>query len=451
MANFDFNAKPLMTRSDLQRAHQLIQGLTPDERAYFIACTDIFHDGQYNVMGRPSSSTQLQNTLTFNGSLTLTASNFPNLTPGARWDLNVISLPFLTGIQYCEAIDNGYFVTPLTDPPSTGGYLGGVTSFAADTATSNIFDTLDAPVSLNLNKFLYPQWVETASNQLIRPFYQVLSVGMECINATPDLYRGGTVIRYRVPTQGRAAILPMSNSFHNQFPRAVNEELFCYPLPPQSAQYASQFPDSVIDEAENGSYQMHTLQDQVSDYYIASGARVAMIRPQLGGEPATWNTLMSVSPWNGAYSNDPPLVRGDLDIVGSYFQGLDPNSVITIRYRAIISTVPSAADASLLSLAKMSPPMNAQLDELISLVQTDFLPGVRASMNPGGEWWGSVLTLVSKNASKVGKKLGGKTGQDIGQLVGDAVGLIPKGKKIKKKKKAVVKAQSKARPQTVTK
>lgn len=261
--------------SDTDFANRILSSLTDDERGYFIACTDIFHDKQYNVNGRPSVSSQLQNTVVLNLTKTVTAADFGQT---GNWDVNITSLPFITTQVMTGVIDTGYTVEPASSPslPSIGGvtFVGGATGVDLPYVGSAAAQF----TNLNADLAIYPQWNGSSTVPIARPYYQILSIGLEIINATPELYRGGNVIRYRVPTQGRAVPIsiwnPISPTQYANWPLQARENFRCYPLPPSSAALASQYPDSIIDEAVEGSYQMHTLQDDVSDFSAAGNERV---------------------------------------------------------------------------------------------------------------------------------------------------------------------------------
>lgn len=426
-----------MSLSRNTSAHDLLSQFTPDENAYFIACTDVFHDKQYNVIGRPSASSQLQNCVTLNLSRTFVCTDF-GLPTTDNWDLNLISLPFITTQIMTSSSDYGFEVSPATGASPVA--WGGITAFAAPSGTPVLPYTNSSRVkTLNANDALFPQYDGSAETPVQRVYYQILSIGYEAINATPELYRSGTVIRYRVPTQGRSVPLAVSEqeTFAESFPIRARESVRCFPQPPFSSSLATQYPDSVLDEAVKGTYAMHTLQDQVSDFYMAGNDRVFFSAPSLTAVGAA-NSFISASIFQTGIDYDPPLVRGDFDMVGSYFTGLSPQSVIQIRYRIILSLVPSSSDSYLSSLAKMSPPENTKLDRLVSLVQNEFLPGIPVGMNPKGEWWRVVLNGVAKVAPKLGHELGGKPGKLIGQgaqqLLQQAAGKKPPKNKNKNKK-----------------
>lgn len=257
------------------------------------------------------------------------------------------------------------------------------------------------PITLNCDKFVYPninpgQIVPEVS----RKFYEILSIGIEIWNTTPELYKGGSLVRYRVPTQGRRQSLCVSGTGLGFDPRTPRDEYYCYPMPPSTVSLATQFPDSIVTAASKGSYQMHTIQDQVSDFYMTGNDRV-FYAPSAAPLRQNGNSWISASKVNETIDYDPPLVRGDFDIVGSYFHGLSFETTLTVRYRVIVSMVPNSNDANLVSLAKVSPDYSPRLDEMISHIQGEFPPGVDVTMNPKGEWFQKVLGFGKKVLPKV--------------------------------------------------
>jgi hypothetical protein len=423
------------------RAEKLINSLTAEERAYFIACTDVFHDAPYSVIGRPSLSNQLQNTVVINLERTISQADFPAIPFGSVWDVNIVSFPFLTQQKLRTTIDNGYRVVQAN--PSTAQKWGGVTAFGVASGGPTIIPASNF-ISSNATKFFYPEFTDTITDDIPRLFYEVLSMGMEVINSTPALTRGGNVVRYRVPTQGRKAELYIEDAAAGLTDLSPRSTYYCYPLPPTTEALATQYPDSVIDKAEQGSYQMHTLQDAVSDYYMAGNAKVHFANPQTPA-PGGFNTWTSDTSFN-SYPTEPPLIRGDFDMVGSYFTGLSATTTLKIRSRYVVSLVPSSSDAALTSLAKVSPDYNPKLDQLISMIQADFTPGIESSMNGSGDWWRVVLRGVAKIAQPLGKALGGEAGEAIGGGVAGIANLATGDFKKKKTQKPKVQVTAKSTP-----
>jgi hypothetical protein len=398
--------------------------LTPAERAYFTACTDIFHDTPYSVDGRPSMSKQLQNTVVFNAERNVSISDFPLINQTTNWDLNLVSLPWITNAQFLRSYDTGFQVTAGPNQ----FVMGGITMFAASTGVPTIstLGLVANPITLTADQLIYGNLAPTAPE--LRTFYEVLAMGYEVYNTTPDLYLGGSLVRYRVPTQCRKENIPFIDSSGNYIPRFAN----VIPPLPGTESLATQYPDSVIDDAKSGTYQQHCIQDSVSDYKV-TGINLITMAPTF---PSTTQTNSFSSTTCFSYdANSNPVVIGDFDIVGTYFAGLSPQTSLKIRARWIVSTVPSSTtSASLVSLAKMSPPDNPKLTQLVSLVQNKLPPGVPIDMNPSGEWWAKVMKAVSVAAPLVGQEFG-PAGIATAQLVSSVADAVARKAKPKAKPK----------------
>lgn len=425
---------------DSSKFDKYYNSLSPDEKAYFIACTDIFHDTPYNVVGRPSSARQLQNCVVLNLEKNISQADFANVTPGAIWDCNVVSFPWITDLLFGSAIDYGSSIDANTthNPKS----MGGITCFAADGGNPTFGIDTNPTVRLTATELLYPQG--DGQNSL-RKFYEILAMGYEIYNTTPDLYVGGSLIRYRVPGQNRESGIQITASG-----RTLVLPVRCSPPIPSTESLATQYPDSVIDEAKKGSYQQHTIQDNVSDFRAAANL----------GELITASTVEPVAPpTDNCYVSQPlfvlstnsPAFHGDFDTCGTYFAGLPPQTTLKIRLRYIVSIVPSSTDASLVSLAKVSPPENVRLVQLISQIQNSFPPGVPVNMNPKGEWWKKVVKVLGAAAPAIGEAFAGKTGRDVGQMVQGITNTVASERTTRKPKASNPKGRPKAGPKGTAK
>ncbi len=403
---------------------QYFSQLNPEEQAYFIACTDIFHDLPYNVIGRPSMSRQLQNTVTLNLERTITKTDFPGL-PAGNWDVNMVSFPWITNVAFRTSVDFGSGIDNTVVVPANM-FVGGISCFAAGTGLPT-FSYLTTPnyITLAADSLLYPQGV---TNNSLVTFYEILAMGFEVYNVTPELYVGGSLVRYRIPTQNRTALRQIRGPASN-----VTTPVYGIPAIPTTESLATQYPDSVVADAKDGTYQQHAIQDAVSDFRMTENISMEItpitIAPAAPTDSNCWLTTATDS-----YVQIAPAYRGDFDIVGSYFAGLPEQTVLKIRYRVIVSTVPNSTNSQLVSLAKTSPPDNPLLTQLISQVQHQFPAGIPVSMNPKGEWWKKIVRKVAETAPAIGEHFGGKTGREAGDLVRKGTNLLLTSSSNKKKK-----------------
>lgn len=381
---------------------KFLASLDTAERNYFTVCTDLFTDDPKNLdlSGRPSLSNQLQNTVVLNLERTFSRADFGISTAYDSWDLHLASLPFYSRQIFSASNDDGYQVKASSAVPRTL-FFGGLTAWAAiPGGTTFQPDSLLSPAFMDLQPLLFPQWTTTMSAPLPRLYYEVLASGFEVRDVTPELLKSGSAVLYRLPTQNRKATLNVLDSVSGINSLSPRTEFKCIPMLPSTQSLANQIPSSVIFEVKEGSYQMNCIQDQVSDFYLSGNARIHLnpLTPPVADQGNSWT---SANTFSDAYDYNCPDISGDFDVVGWYASGLNPASKISVRYRVIVSTVPSPTNAQLMSLARVSPDANEKLNSLISHVQGQFPPGCPVSMNPKGEWWKEVVKIGKKVMPKV--------------------------------------------------
>jgi len=407
--------------------------LSDDERAYFIATTDIFHDKPYNVNGRPSLSNQLQNTVVLNMETTYTQSSFG--LSSTTWDLHLASLPFLTRQVFTSSNDDGYQVTASSANPKTLSF-GGLVAWPAFPGSSTFLpSSVLGPLFMDLQPTIFPDWDTNRSAPLARRYYEVLAIGFEVRDTTPELLKSGSAVLYRLSTQARKStlnILDAASGINSLSPRT---EFKFLPMIPSTQSLANQIPTSTILEVKEGSYQMNCIQDSVSDFYCTGNSRYHFtpLTPPVADIGNGWTSSNALS---DAYDYVCPDISGDFDIVGWYAAGLNSLASISVRYRVIVSLVPSPQDAQLVSLAKVSPDMNSKLDSLISHIQGEFPPGVPVSMNPKGEWFKEVLKIGKKVIPKAIPIVQDVMSGNYGAAVADGTKLISELTGVKKKANA---------------
>lgn len=403
------------------RAQKLLSNLTSDEQAYFIASTDIFHDVPYSCHGRPSKSRQRQVTVCYNLQKSLSLVDFPALNPALPWDVNIASFPFLTTEQMSAVVDNGIAITSPTSVQNIA--FGGISPVATQTGNTFIPSSTGVTAFLPTSGPLTVTSLQWPNYGLALPYerfqYEVISSGFEIVNTTPELYKGGSVIRYRVPDMANECII--RHQYTGGHTGTSNARLMA--LPPYTPALAMLYPDSVLAKAAEGTYQMHTRQRDSQKRYTDQGG-IVLNNPltDLVNGNSFASLVFCVPPATNSVNAGSPCIIGDLDQIGAYFTGLSPQTTLTIRYRVIISFTPCSLDSPLVALATESPPYNPKLDELISLVQMDLPPGVPCSMNAKGDWWKNILDTAVKFAPAVGAVFGPE-----GAAIGTALSMAGQG------------------------
>lgn len=395
----------------MSRAAKIFATLTPDEQAYFIASTDIFHDTPYSCHGRPSQSRVRQVTVTYNYEQNISISSFPSLNNTQPWDANFVSFPWVSTHSFTAVNDNGSIMVQPTN--ITFDNFGGLTSCATQTGTTW------TPASLGATSYLPPsgplsvtssQWPTYPVGPYERFQYEVISAGYEIVNTTPELYQGGALIRYRVPTGSMTGAI-VSSAFTGI------TQMNVFPLPPTTPSLAMLYPDSILDKASEGTYQMHTRQCD-SQRRFSGPDPIEVYSPTINALDGGSFVSKYIFTQASGVANSPVLLS-DFDTIGTYCTGLSPQTTLALRYRVIISFTPASYDATLVSLATESPPYNPKLDELISLIQMELSPGVPVHQNAKGDWWRTVLEYTAKFAPVMGATFGPQ-----GALIGSGLGAL---------------------------
>jgi hypothetical protein len=376
----------------------IFQKLTPEQRAAFTACTDPFHDTSIPLSGMPSSSSVKQTTMEINLTRTLTASTF-GVASGA-WDVNIALGPLLTSHAVCAVNDYGRHIEYKT--PERALFFGGLMCWGvAEGNTTFLPSSFGSPARLDIDNLLWPQIDTNPNTYISRQQYYVISSAFEVCNVTPNLYIGGSLVRYRVPTQGKLGALYRENptGVPVQNPTSARTMSTMMPLPPCRVSDALLFPGAHTDNAQAGTYSITTKQGHDAVYRFTDDGQVffdPIDPPSVAG-----NTWYSASGFNTSYDYTTPVVTGNNDMVGCYFYGLPFESILQVKLKVYISLIPNPGDGQLLLLAKDSPEYNPKLDQLISHVQHDFPAGVPFNMNPKGEWWKKVMSIGKKVAPSI--------------------------------------------------
>jgi len=254
--------------------------------------------------------------------------------------------------------------------------------------------------------------------------WRLLSTGLEVVNTTAMLYKGGSVTSYRSPScqiQGLTLSVPEIQSLVGQSVGLT---------PPANQQQAALYPNSKTWEAEKGVYLIATLQSNQNPLYCPL--------PGIGGimTPSSLGNLEDGDGWIGYF---PKIQMGHsmpsaacstlpFDVSGSVFGGLNNQTTLQITARYYIERHPTIADPDILVLARTPAPYDPVVLELYSRVLNELPVAVPVGENPLGEWFNDILDGVAEWAPKIGTFLGNAVpgAALIGKVVGTAAGAAHK-------------------------
>lgn len=255
--------------------------------------------------------------------------------------------------------------------------------------------------------------------------YRLIATGLEVVNTTASLYKGGAVTVYRSPCP-ETHFSGFTMDVTHDDPMKYLGTAKVGTLPPTIAADAALFPNSKTWGADEGCYLTGCMNSIENPYFTPT--------PGISGlmTPTSYSDMENGTGWVGYF---PKLFSGtengytDLsacttlwpwDITGGIFQGLNENSTMQVTVKYYIERHPSIAEPDLLVLSRNPCPYDPLVLELYARSMHELPVGVPVGMNPLGEWFNEVLDAVSTWAPEIGKAVGniipGAT------LVGNAVG-----------------------------
>lgn len=410
--------------------------VSPSGAAWLTNVLDPYHDAPIELMGIPDESANKTVIRQFESSVTISKASL-NLTTAGNWDVQVALLPVLYPLVLTPAVINQApsapgptCVTQIPEAPSQ--YLDTVTITAK--VGPNI---VSWPTTTDANNYLSntASFSRTGLNALngTADFAQIgpvrlVSAGVEIINNTPEQYIGGNVTVYRVNSnfdQKESTMIlsgPDTNIPGNLVGGRQKVRLVSLPLDSESDML--QLPHSQQWNAKDGAYligvhdtTMYTDFVQVTDCTPV----VCLNNTNLNGTyglvhtgaylPSYWDTS------NPQQLRNNPGVSAltSIQTCGAYFTGLSDQSTLTINLKVVVESIPDYTMFDVHS-ARVNAVADSNALELYSRAARLIPAGVPVYMNPMGEWFDSVMSIVGGVASKIGGILGGGAST---ALVGD--------------------------------
>lgn len=242
--------------------------------------------------------------------------------------------------------------------------------------------------------------------------YRLIATGLEVVNTTASLYKGGSVTCYRSPC-------PKSNltgKTINLSGGTITNSLGSFPvgvLPPSTEADAALYPNSRTWGAEKGIYLVGAMNSTDNPYFTPSPGISGLLSPTSSTQMETGTGWVAYLP--RILAADADASNADLsacstvwpwDISGAIFSGLNQNSTLQVTVRYYIERHPSIAEPDLLVLAKTPCPYDPMIQEIYARAMHQLPVGVPVGMNPLGEWFNEVLDAVATWAPELGSAVG---------------------------------------------
>lgn len=328
------------------------------------------------------------------------------LVAGETWDLHAAMLP----VPFTSVFSAEKFVeTSGLVSTNTAGLSDASASLVIKTSSSAIggddpLDPLKAAVAVGARQ-VYSYGVHAEGSQ-----HRVVAQGIELINTSAALYKGGAVYGYRIPADRTPIYWSHAVA---AVPAGEYLGVSCMTgMPPRKPSDLVNYGNTFEGPAADGAYVINAPDDSRNEPTGTLGGAV----------------VFSDGP--GWTDGNVVLTQGSGSLNGWCFSGvmatgLAQNSSFLIRFRTYLEVFPLPHDGnSLIRLTNPTIASNPVINETLSVILRDMPAGCPYTHNPLGEWFESIMESVEAIAPMVGGIFG-----PIGGLVGSGVSHLAKGAK----------------------
>lgn len=428
------------------------KSITQEGMEWLITATDPFHDDRVRCPGFPDMSTvnSVVQTFTSTASYQISGATQP-------WDLHCFFVPMSNSFVNPTG---GTFNPGVASPNqySVRGYFRNTSSLSGIFPGFNVLTSTVAG-----DDWIAPSGTIVNSNALALPpkycsgHYRLITAGVESVNTTAQLYKGGSVTVYRAPsTRDRDVTLSYATTTSTALttstqtvpvtrdrrlsgvpeePLATTLQLkltlpaIC--LPPTSQKEAATYTDSRTWAAEDGCYVIATQNDEDNPFLTPSPTDVAIMKTLDASTILNDSTSPILVPIWTTSTNAPFATSSGatteatgsgqkvfpFDNCGFVMSGLNQNSTIQITVRYYVERIPATSEPDLLAMAQVPPAYDGVAMEIYSRCLASMPVGVPVSENPLGEWFNSVLDTIKGIAPKLGGVISG-VGRAISEIGG---------------------------------
>lgn len=415
---------------------------------WLIAATDPFHDDRVRCPGYPDMNTVNSVVQTYT-----TTQNVMISGATAPWDMHccfipasATSIPVNNGtyplLPYRFTTNGTYYGTA----PTTPGLLPGWNIIACATSGDDWY----SPSGTVTN---FPGVHIPA--KFCSGHFRLVSAGIECVNTTAELYKGGSLTVYRAPSSEEDTVLQYITATSVAGPtstgpvlqkRVSEKELPVTPdvvqtymkmpyravaLPPTTQLEAATYTDSRTWSAVDGAYVIATQNNMDNPYQTLAPSDIMVKKcfdsgtlagDAFTGTPRpTWISTSNVPFFNTGQPNTGSAMKiFPFDTCGLIAAGLNQNSTMQITVRYYFERIPATTEPDLLAMAQVPPAFDGMAMEIYSRCLAEMPVGVPQNENPLGEWFSSVLDGIKSIAPKLGGIISG-----VGRAIGEIGGVPP--------------------------
>jgi hypothetical protein len=387
--------------------------ISPTGVNWLTQALDPFHDTDIPPTGFPDFSTDSSIVACIEKTVSISC---PASISTGTWDAHIFSLPLMAGTVTTTGN------APAWSVRNEGTLTAGVG--AAFSVTPGVMQGLNNTMDLsNINYIIQPSGSNTLPTVATAAFTpsaagwvdcgqtwsngnsRLVALGFEVANTTAEISKQGAVAYYRCPQayQDGSIYLSPTSSLGAIVPaRAIR-------YPPANLAEAMLLRGTIVREAAEGAYVPVTFSSSVNDFKTRKTVVLGLRYSDQEGYPLLTNAPTFTST-TGLLSNDVSIEEAPFDTCGAYFTGLSLTTTLQLTVRFYVEKVPAPFDSSLVVLSRPAPPYDPIALELYKRVVAQLPPGTRLADNADGDWWNSLLKVVSWAAPMVGTLFAPLTG-----------------------------------------
>lgn len=332
----------------------------------------------------------------------------------SSWNFHVTFSPYLTTTSQLGALFNW-----LSD-----GTISGGGTFVGARNLWNVFTWKDADQAPDPTGTA-PAYRSAVQDSIpLNSMVRVCATGVEAVNTSTALYRGGYQYAYRTKSQARSVAYIPPVTAGSATPMSAWYST-AYNAPPKVPVDIVNMANTFSGSAENGCVVVNTPQNFTDNQYVMSGPRFDIVS---GVAPSAFTVKQNgyAAYWNNA---------------GIFVTGLAPQATFTLRFRTFLEASPLDVSSVTAALSKPGVAHSPVIEEIIASILRDMPAGFDYRENPFGEWFMKILDTVANVAPAIGTALSpifppaAMLGQGVGGLARAVSGTVTHVRKTKAEKK----------------
>lgn len=299
-------------------------------------------------------------------------------------DIHFVMMPTLTTDKYENCSVAGM---DLSNSGVTYGAIGTLTAVKVPTGMRTFPDG-SGPVDLSLPG--YSSVALDVSTFSINTSVRVVSAGFEVHNTSPEVFKSGSVVVYRMPQTRHLTAMRLVDGVDPQ----VQYQIYRARLPPATQAAALAHPGAHMWEAFDGNYNVAVISHPDTAHLRDYNSMCFLGRDTLG----------NFDPVNSLVIRELPQPDGRLypsiDLSGAYYAGINAGCSLTATLKVFLEIFPTGQDGVIQLLSQPSPPHDQTALDIYARAVGKLPPGCKVADNNGGDWWRAAVDVVNTIAPR---------------------------------------------------